>query len=264
MRKAKPKPPAAPEAPTPPEGWQRAPYRDLVQLAKNYPDWFEQLTAKTPNEIDWRPTATKNLQPELKRTVFVLLTAQLRYWRKVASDLEECLKDARVTSRVPARVIKSVLAGIAVSEIEERDQPVFGGFLTSSYGWLADSHHGPNLSLALGYKAKSFQDLRKACKISAADRGGRGRKFTFRQAMLLLEKRLARKRPDKAQRKAIADQIWENVKHEIDAQRRQTIRRVLTTTGASCAELPESKPQPSGAASSFYGNFLGSLGLTPP
>ena len=283
MSKAKTKavtPPAPKPAtpPTPPVGWQDAAYVTLAKLAEQNPDWFKQLSHKTPNEIDWRTTATKNLSPELKRIVFVLLSAQLRYWRRTARDLDECLKDSGIKSHVPSSLVKLTLTGLDIQARDQRQkerremkrvlkkgelrEQVFGGLITIEYDWLADQHPGPELSLAFGYGKKSFQDLRNACKIPK-DRGGRARIFPFEEAMLLLKKRLARKRPSKERRTEIAAEIWKSVQPGTDAKRRQALRHVLTTTGASCTEVQKPEPLPRGTVFGYDGSIIGAPAVDP-
>jgi hypothetical protein len=251
-------------------GWQDAAYATLAKLAEQNPDWFKQLSDKTPNEIDWRTTATKHLQPELKRIVFVLLSAQLRHWKKKARGREEYLQDAGIESRLPSSLVKRALNGLDIQEREQRQnerrevkrvlkkgelrEQVFGGLITIEYDWLADQHPGPELSLAFGYGKKSFQDLRKACKIPK-DRGGRARIFPFEEAMLLLEKRLARKRPSMERRAEIAAEIWKFLRLGADKKRRQALRQVLTTTGATCKEVQEPKQLRPGTVFGYQGHW---------
>ena len=272
MSKAKTKAvtPPAPKPATPPVGWQDAAYGTLVKLAEQNPDWFTQLSKKTPNEIDWRSTATKGLPTDLKRIVFVLLSAQLRDWKDKARALEECLQDAGIDSRLPSSLVKLALTGLDIQAREQRQkerrevkrvlkkgdlrEQVFGGLITIEYDWLADQHPGPELSLAFGYGKKSFQDLRNACKIPK-DRGGRARIFPFEEAMLLLEKRLTRKRPSMERRTEIAAEIWKFLRPGADEKRRQALRQVLTTTGATCKEVQEPKQLRPGTVFGYQGHW---------
>ena len=241
MSKAKTKavtPPAPKPAtpPPPPDGWQHTPWTLFEDLYTQNQEWFNNLAAKTDYQDVWLATADVPLTEQGKRVTFVIFTAQLDYWKNKARDLEECLQDAGIKSRVPARLFKAALAGVDILARKERSQPVFGGFATVGYNWLADQHRGPDLSRAFGYKGKSFQDLRIASGIAAGPmKGGRGRIFPFHEAMRMLETRLARKRPVLDRRREIAERIWEYVKLRTDLQRREAIRRVLTTTGARCA-----------------------------
>lgn len=276
MSKAKTK---ASAAPTPPVGWQDAAYGTLVKLAEQNPDWFTQLSKKTPNEIDWRSTATKSLPTELKRIVFVLLSAQLSDWKKKARALEECLQDADIKSRLPSSLVKLAHTGLDLQAREqrqkerrevkrvlkkgERREQMFGGLITVEYNWLADRHDGPTLRSAFGYKAKSFQDLRIACKIPAKDKGGRARIFPFEEAMVLLKERLARKRPSMERRTEIAEGIWKSVQPGADAKRRQALRHVLTTTGASCTEVQKPEPLPRGTVFGYDGGIIGGPAVVP-
>ncbi len=281
MSKAKTKAvtPPAPKPATPPVGWQDAAYGTLVKLAEQNPDWFTQLSKKTPNEIDWRSTATKNLPPELKRIVFVLLSAQLRDWKDKTRALEECLQDFGIKSRLPSSSVKLAYIGLDRKSREqrqkerrelkrvlkkgERREQVFGGLITVEYDWLADQHPGPELSSAFGYGNKSFRDLRIACKIPAKDKGGRARIFPFEEAMVLLKKRLARKRPSKERRTEIAAEIWKSLQPGTDAKRRQALRHVLTTTGATCKEVQEFEPLPPGTVFGYDGGIIGGPAVVP-
>lgn len=245
MSKAKTK---ASAAPTPPRGWQNAELPEFNKIALLHSAWLKHLTEKTEHKDLWKADSKKRLNPDQQLAAYVLITAQLSHWRQKVRYLEECFNDAGIKSPLPARVFKAALVGI--DHLER-----FGGPGTTQYDWLAHQHLATDLHRAFGYDGKSFNELRTACEIPAA-KSGRARIYNFDETMLLLKERLARKRPDKTRRREIAEAIWVSVKPSTDAQRRQALRHVLTTTGATCAERAKPKPLSHGAILGYDGKVI--------
>ena len=239
----------------PPEGWENLKWCSFESFCDSHPAWFDQIARQVKNEIDWRPNATKGATDRQKYRTYVVLSAQLSYWRERARNLEEFLKDEGIKNPVPRSTWDAVLKKASRRAREEREAPKFGGILTYAHNWSANTHHGPDLRAALGYRAKAFQELRKAAGIAAGAKGGRGRAYSFAEAAKLLRVRLQRSRPSQVCRIEIAEEIWDSVKR-CPEQQRKKLRAILKAAGAKCHEPPPSKQQPTVSQDVFSSQIL--------
>lgn len=225
--------------PTPwPENWENASWEDFDSIAIKYPEWFRRLAAARGRNIPaWQPY-NSSLSPKRKFTAYVLLQAQVDHWKSRFLDLEFQTTDPTGHRNRQEEKMKAVGDLWRRLKIErERKAPVFGGLITKLHPWLAETHSGPDLRLALGYSVPSFQRLREDAKISAGPKKGVAREYRFQEAMLLLAARISlRRRPGLLECRRIAEDIWAKVKYRENDDRKRELRRVLCDTGAACGE----------------------------
>ena len=224
-----------------PKGWESAKYDSFKKLVTKNRVWFDSLKRGLANEFAWRAncapvTPEKN---DVKHAVYVILSAQLRYWQRIALRHERLLKESGLELDLPKAELETLLAHHRKAKATERKQPKFGETLTRGYPWLDDLHEGPKLRCALGCSPKVFQDLRKDARIPAKmTSSGHKSAFIFEEAMQLLRVRFSRSKPSEERRREIAKNIWDRVEYHHDRRRRNRIRNILIETGAACTEPP--------------------------
>jgi len=224
-----------------PKGWESAKYDSFKKLVLNNRVWFDSLTRGIAKEGAWRANSA-TVTPEtdkVKHAVYVILSAQLRYWKGLARRHETLLKENGLEHSQTKAEWEAILAPHRKAKATERKQPKFGETLTRGYPWLDDLHEGPKLRCALGCSPKVFQDLRKDARIPAKmTSSGHKSAFIFEEAMQLLRVRFSRSKPSEERRREIAKNIWDRVEYHHDRRRRNRIRNILIETGAECNEPP--------------------------